>query len=202
MPTLFLGLNEDVIPPPEAPTIVAVRAYVSRASDFGASDVHDTPDTHWIMGQPPHHPPIANPMTRFPRYNESRGSWGVARVPSVIVEVEQSDGLVGVGTSTGGEAACFVIEQHLAMFVEGQSVRNISYIWDQMWRASIHYSRKGLAVHAISAIDIALWDLLGKVKNEPVRMKAKPPDPALSTQRCALDTGHWTLRRFTISWVG
>ena len=50
MPTLFLGLNEDVIPPPEAPTIVAVRAYVSRASDFGASDVHDTPDTHWIMG--------------------------------------------------------------------------------------------------------------------------------------------------------
>merc|ERR1712070_131790 len=37
-----------------------------------------------------------------------------------------------------------------------------------MWRASIHYSRKGLAVHAISDIDIALWDLLGKVKGEPV----------------------------------
>ena len=49
-----------------------------------------------------------------------------------------------------------------------QNVRNISYMWDQMWRASIHYGRKGLGVHAISAVDIALWDLLGKVKNEPV----------------------------------
>jgi hypothetical protein len=49
-----------------------------------------------------------------------------------------------------------------------QNVRNISYMWDQMWRASIHYGRKGLGVHAISAIDIALWDLLGKVQNEPV----------------------------------
>ena len=48
MPTLFLGLNEDVVAPADAPTIVAVRAYVSRASDYGASDVHDTPDTHWI----------------------------------------------------------------------------------------------------------------------------------------------------------
>lgn len=37
-----------------------------------------------------------------------------------------------------------------------------------MWRASIHYSRKGLGVHAISAIDIALWDLAGKTLNEPV----------------------------------
>ena len=29
------------------------------------------------------------------------------------------------------------------MFVEGQNVRNISYMWEQMWRASIHYGRKG-----------------------------------------------------------
>ena len=54
------------------------------------------------------------------------------------------------------------------MFIEGQNVRNISYIWEQMWRASIHYGRKGVGVHAIAAVDIALWDLLGKVKGEPV----------------------------------
>ena len=81
---------------------------------------HDTADTHWIMGQPPHHPPITNPMSPFPKYSESRGSWGVANVPSVVVEIEQEDGLVGVGMSTGGEAAAFIIEHHLAMFVEGQ----------------------------------------------------------------------------------
>ena len=170
--SLFLGLNEDVVPPEDQPKIVAVRAYVTRAGDIGAeggaSDVHDTADTHWIQGQPPHHPPITNPMSPYPKYSESRSSWGVANVPSVLVEVEQEDGLIGVGMSTGGEAACFIIENHLAMFVEGQNVRNISYMWEQMWRASIHYGRKGLGVHAISAVDIALWDLLGKVKGEPV----------------------------------
>lgn len=41
-------------------------------------------------------------------------------------------------------------------------------MWEQMWRASIHYSRKGLGVHAISAVDIALWDLYGKTLGEPV----------------------------------
>ena len=164
--SLFLGLNEDV--EPEGPRIKSVRAFVSRAEEYGSSDYHDTPDSHWIMGQPPMHPPIANPMTRFPRYSGSRASWGVARVPTVVVEVEQDDGLIGIGASCGGEAACFIIEQHLAMLVEGQSVKNITYIWEQMWRASIHYSRKGLGMHAISAIDLALWDLLGKVKGEPV----------------------------------
>ena len=57
--SLFLGLNEDVTVPKGTPLIKEVRAYVSRASEYGASDVHDTPDTHWIMGQQPHHPPVS-----------------------------------------------------------------------------------------------------------------------------------------------
>jgi len=54
-----------------------------------------------------------------------------------------------------------------------------------MWRASIHYGRKGLALHAMSAIDLALWDLYGKAVNEPVYnlMVAEPSNVFLSTQR-------------------
>jgi L-rhamnonate dehydratase len=37
-----------------------------------------------------------------------------------------------------------------------------------MWRASLSYGRKGLPVNAISAIDLALWDLLGRLRDEPV----------------------------------
>jgi L-rhamnonate dehydratase len=166
--SLFLGLKEDPLPSPSCPRIVAVRAYVTRAEGYGSSDVHDTPDTHWIMGQPPHWPPIANPMSFFPKYAESRASWGVAKVPTFIVEIEQEDGLVGIGASCGGEAACFIVEHHLSQFVEGQDVRNIKLIWEQCFRASIHYGRKGLGIHCVSAIDLALWDLLGKVKGEPV----------------------------------
>jgi len=168
---------DDVKPYGGGPRIKEVRALVSQSEGYGASDVHDTPATHWILGQTAAdgswdhettHPPITNPMSRFPLYSGSRKSWGVANVPSVIVEVEDENGLVGIGLSTGGEAAAFIIERHLALFVEGQSAGDRSYIWDQMWRASIHYGRKGLALHAISAIDLALWDLFGKTVNEPV----------------------------------
>lgn len=169
--------NEDVIPTPGQARIKEVRAFVSRSDEYGASDMHDTADTHWIMGMPDQnggwdhgstHPPITNPMSRYPKYSGSRSSWGVAKVPTVIVEIEDDQGRVGIGASTGGEAAAFIIEQHLSMFVEGNNVRERTLMWEQMWRASIHYSRKGLGVHAISVIDIALWDLFGKTLGEPV----------------------------------
>ena len=167
--SFLLTSIEDVVPTPGQPVIKEVRAFVSRADDYGASDVHDTADTHWIQGLPDAdgkwdhvstHPPITNPMSRYPNYAGSRSSWGLANVPTVIVEIEDEAGRIGIGVSTGGEAAAFLVEHHLSLFIEGQNVRERANIWEQMWRASIHYSRKGLAVHAISAIDLALWDLM------------------------------------------
>jgi len=175
--SLYLAPNEDVIPTPGQPAIKEVRAFVSRSDAYGASDVHDTADTHWIQGLPgpdgnwdhvTTHPPITNPMSRYPKYSGSRSSWGVANVPTVIVEVEDEEGRIGIGASTGGEAAAFIIERHMAMFVEGGNARDRTLMWEQMWRASIHYSRKGLGIHAISAVDLALWDLYGKTVGEPV----------------------------------
>ena len=173
----FLAPLEDVQPQAGSARIREVRALVPHPTDAGASDAHNTAASHWIQGladadggwdHQTTHPPITNPMSRYPRYAGARSSWGVANVPSVVVEVEDDEGRIGVGASTGGEAAAFLIERHLAMFVEGQNVRDRSHLWEQIWRASIHYSRKGLAVHAISAIDIALWDLYGKTLGEPV----------------------------------
>ena len=56
----------------------------------------------------------------------------------------------------------------LSRFVEGQDPRNVELIWDQMWRATMPYGRKGLTVQAISAVDLAIWDCLGKLRDEPV----------------------------------
>ena len=148
------------------PRIKEVRAYTKKAApgDQGA-DCHDVADTHWINGHPT---PIANPMSRYPMHQKYRKSWGINALGSVIVEVEAEDGTTGVGVSIGGEPACFLIENHLSMFVEGQSAGAIELIWDQMWRASTNYGRKGLTVQAISAVDLALWDLLGKLRKAPV----------------------------------
>jgi len=44
----------------------------------------------------------------------------------------------------------------------------IERIWDQMYLAALFYGRKGLVLNAISCVDLALWDLLGKLRQEPV----------------------------------
>jgi len=41
-------------------------------------------------------------------------------------------------------------------------------LWDIMWRSTMYYGRKGLAVHAISAVDLALWDIIGNALGMPV----------------------------------
>lgn len=142
-------------------TIADVRAYINDDSSGG--DYHAQARGHWIIDTP-----IANPMSIYEDYKDSRVSWGINALGGMIVELELEDGTTGVGISTGGEAACFIIERHLKRFLVGQSPRDVEVIWDQMWRASLPYGRKGLAIHAISAVDLALWDVLGKLRGEPV----------------------------------
>lgn len=107
---------------------------------------------------------------------------------TVVCEVELHSGVIGVGVSIGGPPACFLIEEHLSRFVEGQDCNNVELIWDQMFRGSINYGRKGLTVQAISAVDLALWDALGKARNQPVynllggKTKEKLPMYATSTR--------------------
>ena len=155
----------------EVPRVKAVRAYSKRAGPKPAagqqgSDCHDVAADHWINGLKPAR--IANPMSVWPDYNGARTSWGINALGSCVVEVEAEDGTCGVGVTTAGEPGCFIVERHLSRFVEGEDPRNVEQIWDKMWRATINYGRKGLPLQAISAVDLALWDLLGKLRNEPV----------------------------------
>ena len=129
------------------------------------ADCHDVEDEHWINGHPT---PIANPMSGYSQYAGARKSWGINALGSLIVEVEATDGNVGVGISIGGEPGAFIVEHHLSRFVEGQDPRAVELMWDQMWRSTINYGRKGLTIQCISAVDLAIWDLLGKIRNEPV----------------------------------
>jgi L-rhamnonate dehydratase len=107
-------------------------------------------------------------MSVHDQYSGPRSSWGKEILGQMIVEVVADDGTTGVGIANGGEPACFIVEKHLARFIEGQDPRNIELMWDQMFRATINYGRKGLPIQAISAVDLALWDLLGKIRDEPV----------------------------------
>ena len=118
---------------------------------------------HWLVDSL-----IANPMSGYAAYREKRSSWGISALGALVVEIETEDGTVGVATGSGGTPAAWLIRHHFARFLVGQDARNINLIWDQMYRASLPYGRKGLTIMAISAVDLALWDLVGKVRGEPV----------------------------------
>src|SRR5262245_12629231 len=141
--------------------IKAVRAYV--ADMRSGADYHAQEGGHWIADSV-----IANPMSIYPAYKARRTSWGIDALGTAIIEVESEGGEIGIGATTGGVPVCFLVERHLKRFVVGADARDLELIWDQMFRASLYYGRKGLAIHAISALDLALWDLLGRLRGEPV----------------------------------
>jgi L-rhamnonate dehydratase len=141
------------------PAIRQVRAYVLRG---GGADYHDQQGGHWIDDH------IATPMSRYPEYRQSRRSFGINVLGTLVVEIEAADGTIGFAVTTGGEPAAFIVERHLARFLEGRDPTTIEKIWDQMYFATQYYGRKGLVVNAISGVDLALWDLLGKLRGEPV----------------------------------
>ena len=74
-------------------------------------------------------------MSVYEQYRASRTSWGIGAMGSVIVEVELDDNAktTGVGISIGGEAACFMIENHLSRFVEGQNPSNVELVRDMIF---------------------------------------------------------------------
>src|SRR5215216_7164293 len=141
------------------PKIKQVRAFVVRG---GGADYHDQGGGHWIDDH------IATPMSRYPEYRQSRQSFGINVLGSFVVEIEANDGTVGLAVTTGGELGCWIIERHLARFIEGQPVTDIEKIWDQMYLSTLYYGRKGIVLNAISGVDLALWDLLGRLRQEPI----------------------------------
>ena len=141
------------------PRIAHVRAYVVRG---GGADYHDQGGGHWIDDH------IATPMSRYPQYRQSRQSFGINVLGTLVVEIEAEDGTVGFAVTTGGEPAAYIVERHLARFLIGRSPSETEKIWDQMYFSTQFYGRKGLVVNAISGVDLALWDLQGKLRQEPV----------------------------------
>lgn len=112
---------------------------------------------------------LVNPMSIYPAYKMARESWRGPAREAIAVEIEARDGTTGAAiTYGGGPYACALIEDHLSRFVVGADARDVERIWDQMYRASLPYGRRGIGPMAISAVDKALWDLLGRLYGEPV----------------------------------
>jgi L-alanine-DL-glutamate epimerase-like enolase superfamily enzyme len=86
----------------------------------------------------------------------------------IAVLVETAAGLTGLGVGGGGPAGIHVVETVLREALVGQDAGDIEGCWDRMYRATIPFGRKGLAVWALSGVDLALWDLAGQAAGKPV----------------------------------
>ena len=87
-----------------------------------------------------------------------------------VVKVETDEGVTGLGLSGGVQGAEEIgtsILNHLKQVVIGQDPFDTERIWDDMWQPKL-VGRRGITTRVISGIDIAMWDIKGKVANRPV----------------------------------
>ena len=78
------------------------------------------------------------------------------------------DGTWGLGMTSNASPVASIINDHYAAFLTGENCMSTERLWTMMVDSSVHYSAAGLAGYAISAVDLALWDLKGKLLGRPV----------------------------------
>lgn len=109
---------------------------------------------------------MMSPTSMFDDHYEK--SW-FGPCSTVIVEVFTDEGIVGVGTAGGfSSSPKEIIDRHLTPILIGENPLNNELVWEKMYRSTVRIGRKGAVSCAISAIDIALWDIKGKFFNTPV----------------------------------
>ena len=81
----------------------------------------------------------------------------------LIVEIFTDNGLVGIGNAALSPLVTKqVVDLHLKPLLIGADPWDLEFLWQHMYRKTMAFGRKGIGMVAISAVDIALWDILGK----------------------------------------
>ncbi|MGC1106873.1 MAG: enolase C-terminal domain-like protein [Candidatus Acidiferrales bacterium] len=87
----------------------------------------------------------------------------------LIAEVFTDDGFVGTGNAAlAPHVTKQVIDLYLKPLLLGANPWDIEFLWQHMYRKTMAFGRKGIGMAAISAVDIALWDILGQSAKQPV----------------------------------
>jgi L-rhamnonate dehydratase len=80
----------------------------------------------------------------------------------ILVAVDTDVGLTGYGVGGGGLAGMHVVRTVLRDLLLGREPEPVDALWQAMYDATLPFGRKGIAIMALSGVDLALWDLLGK----------------------------------------
>ena len=116
---------------------------------------------------------LARPIDIYPEYRrapmdtfEGQIDDRHYRIVAWFVDVETDEGATGTAGPMP-EAVAFIIDRQLRPILVGKDPGATELLWDQMHRLLVH-GRQGEAMMAVSAVDCALWDLKGRVLDQPV----------------------------------
>jgi L-rhamnonate dehydratase len=96
---------------------------------------------------------------------------------ALLIRIQTDEGITGIGEVDSlppvvkaivDAPPSHAIASGLRHLLIGENPLEIDRLWHKLYRGSIYYGRQGPAIHAISGIDIALWDIKGKVLGQPV----------------------------------
>src|ERR1700758_3728299 len=119
-----------------------------------------------------------------------------ARRGGLLVEIETDERVIGIGEAgVGGGITRDVIDKLLQPMLIGEDPLLIEGLWQKMFARTRQYGRRGIVMNAISGIDIALWDIAGKVARLPLyrlfgaaATGSRPMPAAASTRRANRST--------------
>ena len=112
----------------------------------------------------------------------------------IITQVFDQDGEFGTGYTytggRGGKAIYSMLQEDIAPFIQGMQAEQVEHIYDEtQWH--LHYvGRGGISSFAISAVDIALWDLRGKKNNKSLLTMAGGNNVSCKAYRGGIDLGY------------
>jgi D-galactarolactone cycloisomerase len=90
---------------------------------------------------------------------------------ATLVQVETDEGVAGIGSCSGnGELIEVIVGKVLKPLLLGMDPTNIAALWDIAYVRGGHkeFGTRGIGIVALSGIDVALWDILGKVRGVPI----------------------------------
>lgn len=110
------------------------------------------------------------------------GFLALDHIDLLVVEVESSEGVIGTGhlhpLAGGMRTLETCIHEMLAPQLLGETAHDVPALWQKLWRATFIQGRMGITVMAMSALDIALWDLAGRTVGKPLwQLWGGRPDP-------------------------
>ncbi len=111
----------------------------------------------------------ARPISKYPEFDSKEQR--MLSAGATVVKITTEDGLYGYGATGTGlyRGAAEIMSDAMRPFLlDDCDADEIEKIWDLNYKATVAIGRKGLPIHALSAIDIALWDIKGKKLGLPV----------------------------------